>query len=51
MLRLIHFMDIGGMTVDPQILLPFDPVYDARIAGQSWGSANGLADPIIDTEA
>jgi len=46
-LRLIHFMDIGGMTVDPQILLPFGHVYDARIAGQSLGSASGLGDPII----
>ncbi|MEG0859203.1 MAG: transporter [Pseudomonas sp.] len=46
-LRLIHFMDIGGITVDPQILLPFGHVYDARIAGQSLGSASGLADPII----
>lgn len=46
-LRLVHFMDIGGMTVDPQILLPFGHVYDARIAGQSLGSASGLADPII----
>lgn len=46
-LRLIHFMDIGGIIVDPQILLPFGHVYDARIAGQSLGSASGLADPII----
>lgn len=46
-LRLIHFMDIGGMTVDPQILLPFGHVYDARIAGQSLGSASGLGDPIL----
>ncbi|ROL69772.1 hypothetical protein BK634_18760 [Pseudomonas chlororaphis] len=46
-LRLIHFMEIGGMTVDPQILLPFGHIYDARIAGQSLGSASGMADPIL----
>lgn len=46
-LRLIHFMDIGGITVDPQILLPFGHVYDARIAGQSLGSNSGMADPIV----
>lgn len=46
-LRLIHFMDIGGMTVDPQILLPFGHLYDARIGGQSLGSASGMADPIV----
>ncbi|MGI4839055.1 MAG: transporter [Janthinobacterium lividum] len=46
-LRLIHFMDIGGITVDPQILLPFGHVYDARIGGQSLGSASGMGDPIV----
>lgn len=45
--RLIHFMDIGGMTFAPQVLLPFGHVYDARIAGQSLGSASGMGDPII----
>ncbi|KTB95212.1 hypothetical protein AO073_15290 [Pseudomonas syringae ICMP 11293] len=46
-LRLIHFADIGGITVDPQILLPFGHVYNARIGGQSLGSASGMADPIV----
>ncbi|TWI45217.1 outer membrane putative beta-barrel porin/alpha-amylase [Pseudomonas duriflava] len=45
--RLIHFMKVGGITIDPQILLPFGHVYDARISGQSLSSATGLADPII----
>ncbi|WP_235595634.1 transporter [Pseudomonas syringae] len=40
-------MDIGGITVDPQILLPFGHVYDARIGGQSLGSASGMGDPIV----
>ncbi|MFP6847286.1 MAG: transporter [Pseudomonas sp.] len=46
-LRLIHFTEIAGITVDPQILLPFGHVYNARIGGQSLGSASGLADPIL----
>ncbi|MGX1186449.1 hypothetical protein AB7M29_004128 [Pseudomonas sp. F-14 TE3623] len=46
-LRLIHFDEIGGITVDPQILLPFGNVYDAKIGGHSLGSASGMADPIL----
>jgi hypothetical protein len=46
-LRLIHYVDIGGTTFAPQILLPFGHVYDARIGGQSLGSNSGMADPII----
>ncbi|MGH8380799.1 transporter [Pseudomonas sp.] len=46
-LRLIHYLDIGGITFAPQVLLPFGHVYDARIGGQSLGSASGMADPII----
>ncbi|SDI99845.1 Uncharacterized conserved protein [Pseudomonas flavescens] len=45
--RLIHFMDVGGMTIDPQILLPFGHVYNARVAGNSLGSASGMGDPIL----
>ena len=36
-LRLIHFTEIGGITVDPQILLPFGHVYN-EVSGQSLGS-------------
>lgn len=46
-LRLIHFMEIGGITVDPQVLLPFGHVYDAKLNGQSLGSNSGMSDPII----
>lgn len=45
--RLIHFTELGGITIDPQILLPFGHLYDARINGQSLGHASGMADPII----
>lgn len=46
-LRLIHFTEIAGMTVDPQVLLPFGHIYDAKVGGQSLGSASGMADPIF----
>lgn len=46
-LRLIHFTEFAGMTVDPQILLPFGNVYDVELGGQALGSASGLADPIV----
>ncbi|MBM3113763.1 transporter [Pseudomonas arcuscaelestis] len=46
-LRLIHFTEIGGITVDPQILLPFGHVYNVKVSGQSLGSNSGMADPII----
>ncbi len=46
-LRLIHFTEIAGITVDPQVLLPFGHVYGAKIGGQSLGSASGMADPIF----
>ena len=46
-LRLIHFTELGGITVDPQVLLPFGHVYDVKVGGQSSGSNSGIADPII----
>ncbi|OCR22059.1 hypothetical protein AFK24_26830 [Pseudomonas syringae] len=46
-LRLIHFMDLGGITIDPQILLPFGHVYDVKVGGQKLGSNSGIADPIV----
>lgn len=36
-LRLIHYTTIGGMVVDPQILLPFGSVRNASVGGQSLG--------------
>ena len=46
-LRLIHYTTIGGMVVDPQILLPFGSVRNASVGGQSLGSTTGFSDPII----
>lgn len=46
-LRLIHFTEIAGVTVDPQILIPYAHIYDAKLGGQGLGSASGFADPIV----
>lgn len=45
-LRLIHFTDVGGFTIDPQILIPVGHI-DAKMAGTSLGDASGLGDPIL----
>ncbi|MBT0729214.1 transporter [Rosenbergiella nectarea] len=45
--RLIHYTDINGMLVDPQILLPYGSVRGASVNGQSLGNATGFGDPIV----
>lgn len=45
--RFIHYIDIAGMRIDPQILLPFGHVYDAKVGSDRLGSASGMADPIV----
>ena len=44
-LRYVHFMDIGGFTVDPQILLPFGGLRGSKDLS-ALGSGAGVADPI-----
>lgn len=46
-LRAVHFMDIGGLTADPQILLPFGRVTGTDDLAGPLGSANGFGDPIL----
>ncbi|MGI4860938.1 MAG: transporter [Janthinobacterium lividum] len=46
-LRIVHFTDIAGIRIDPQILLPYGHIYDAKIGGQSLGSARGMGDPLV----
>ncbi|MFZ6049707.1 transporter [Pseudomonas sp. CR3202] len=42
-LRLVHYADLGGFRVAPQVLLPF-----GRLDGRrGLGDATGLADPIL----
>ncbi|WP_409160462.1 transporter [Pectobacterium sp. B2J-2] len=45
--RYVHYMDIGGYTVAPQILLPFGGLYDGKLAGAKLKSTSGLSDPIV----
>jgi hypothetical protein len=44
--RAVHFMEIGGIVADPQILIPF-----GRVAGKGdtsgLGDASGIGDPIL----
>jgi hypothetical protein len=46
-LRVVHFTEIGGVLVDPQFLIPYGHIYDAKIGGKSIGSARGFGDPLI----
>ncbi|HBN8289751.1 transporter [Pseudomonas aeruginosa] len=45
-LRMIHFMDVAGFTMDPQFLLPFGHV-QGKQAGTDLGTGNGLGDLIL----
>ncbi|AIO73013.1 transporter [Burkholderia multivorans] len=45
-LRYVHFMSIGGFTVDPQILLPFGSLRGTDNLS-ALGSGSGVADPIL----
>jgi len=48
-LRYVHYFDIGGILVAPQVLIPAGTLYNGRIAGTSLDSAAGLGDPILAT--
>lgn len=48
--RLIHFMDIGGYTVDPQIIIPFADI-DFRAPSSNPQSETGIGDPMIGATA
>jgi len=45
-LRVVHYADLGGYRVAPQILLPFGRL-DGRHDGNVLGDSSGLADPIL----
>lgn len=46
--RAIHFMDVGGFTIDPQILVPFGKIYDVhQNSDTAVSGATGIADPIV----
>lgn len=44
--RLIHFMNVGGYIVDPQILIPFGSL-QGHGATSALGSASGIGDVIL----
>lgn len=46
-LRAVHFTTIGGMTADPQILIPFGRLEGKDDMAKPLGSNNGFGDPIL----
>lgn len=49
--RFVHFTEIAGITVDPQILVPFGTLNNAQIDGQSVKDSYGIGDPILAATA
>lgn len=45
--RFVHYTDVFGVRVAPQILLPFGGLYNAQAGGQTLPSVGGLFDPIL----
>ncbi len=45
--RYVHYMDVGGFTVAPQVLLPYGGLFDGSLGGASLESATGFGDPIF----
>jgi len=48
-LRYVHYFEIGGFTIAPQVLVPVGTLYNGRLAGTSFDAAAGFADPILAT--
>lgn len=46
-LRYVHYMDVGGFTVAPQVLMPYGRLYNGSLGGARLDSASGLGDPIL----
>jgi hypothetical protein len=49
--RFVHYMNIGGMIVDPQVILPYGWLYNGNL-GSGFGNtsldnASGFADPMV----
>lgn len=49
--RFVHYVNIGGFTVDPQILIPFGSLDHAKVGGARLESAQGIGDPILAATA
>jgi hypothetical protein len=46
-LRLVHYVDLFGITADPQIFLPFGFLNNAELGGNNLDSASGFGDIIL----
>jgi hypothetical protein len=42
--RYVHYLSIFGLTVAPQILVPYGALYNGELGGQSMASAHGIGD-------
>lgn len=45
--RYVHYMELAGFTVAPQVLLPYGRLYDGSLGGARLDSASGAGDPIL----
>jgi hypothetical protein len=45
--RYVHYTSIFGLTVAPQILVPYGALYNGELNGQPMASAHGLGDIIL----
>ena len=45
--RFVHYMEVGGLTVAPQILIPFGTLNNGEINGSRLDDASGIGDPIL----
>ena len=42
--RYVHYFSISGVTVAPQILVPYGALYNGELGGQPMASAHGIGD-------
>ncbi|HYN37920.1 MAG TPA: transporter, partial [Rhodospirillales bacterium] len=46
-LRVVHYVDVFGITCDPQFFIPFAGVNNAKLGGEHLSSTFGLGDIIV----
>lgn len=46
-LRYIHYADLGGITIAPQVLVPVASIHDAKLGGTDLNQPGGLGDVIL----
>ncbi|MFN3076958.1 MAG: transporter [Alphaproteobacteria bacterium] len=45
--RMVHYEDVGGIILSPQIIVPYGTIMQAKIGGQKVESAIGFGDPLL----